>query len=217
MKETVRPHTPCILIVDDHPIVREGIKSLLASASPSPRILEAADGCEAMQTVNAVRVEIVVVDLEIPGIDGFQLMDHLARCPFPPRIVVYTMHEEPWTVVRLQEKKVDAIVLKGDNPMEIVTAVESVKAGLSYYSQRYVSLIEKSTPILTAREAEVLSLLSNGYSSRQVADLLFVSENTIEYHRKQIFRRLGARNNVHAVSIAMQRGLMPSFPKGDMR
>ena len=206
-----------ILIVDDHPIVREGIKALLASASPTARILEAADGSEAMQMVKIVRIGIVIVDLEIPGIDGFQLIEDLAHRPFPPRIVVYTMHEEPWTIARLQETKVDAIVLKGDNPMEIITAVESANAGLLYYSQRYASLIEKSAPMLTAREAEVLSLLSSGYSSRQVADLLFVSENTIEYHRKQILRRLGARNNVHAVAIAMQRGLMPSFSEREKR
>ncbi len=115
----------CILIVDDHPIVREGIKALLVSASPTTRILEAADGSEALQAVKTTRVGVVIVDLEIPGIDGFQLIEDLARRPFPPRIVVYTMHEEPWTIARLQETKVDAIVLKGDNPMEIVTAVES--------------------------------------------------------------------------------------------
>ncbi len=208
MKETT---SPCILVVDDHPIVREGIKNLLASTYPTAHILEAANGSEAMQTVKTVRVGIAIVDLEIPGIDGFQLTEQLAQRPFPPRIVVYTMHEEPWTVARLQETNADAIVLKGDNPMEIVTAVESAIAGLRYYSQRYASLIEKSMPLLTAREAEVLSLLGNGHSSRQMADRLFVSENTIEFHRKQILRRLGARNIAHAVAIAMQRGLMPTF------
>ncbi len=207
--------SPCILVVDDHPIVREGIKALLASACPAAHVLAAADGSEAMQTVKTVRVDTVIVDLEIPGMDGFLLIEHLAERPFPPRIVVYTMHEEPWTVARLQETKVDAIVLKGDNPMEIVTAVESANVGIPYYSQRYASLVEQSAPMLTAREAEVLALLSRGYSSRQVADRLFVSENTIEYHRKQILRRLGARNNVHAVAIAMQRGLMPSGFLGD--
>ncbi len=201
--------SPCILVVDDHPVVRKGIKTLLSSSASTVHILEAADGNEAIHTVKTVRIGIVIVDLEIPGIDGFQLIENLSQRPFPPHIVVYTMHEEPWTIARLQETNVDAIVLKGDNPMDIVTAVESVSLGLHYYSQRYVSLVENSKPMLTAREVEVLSLLCSGYSSRQVADQLFVSENTIEYHRKQILRRLGARNNVHAVAIAIQRGIVP--------
>ncbi len=208
MKEI--PNT-CILIVDDHPIVREGIKTLLAEGCQSTHIIEAADGNDAILQVKSTRVGIVIVDLELPGIDGFQLIKEMGQRPFPPRIVVYTMHEEPWTIVRLQQTNINAIVLKGDDPKEIVTAVESVKVGLSYYSRRYTSLIEKSTPLLTPREAEVLTLLGSGYSSRQVANQLFVSENTIEYHRKQILRRLGARNNVHAVTIALQKGIIQSF------
>lgn len=203
-----------MLVVDDHPIVREGIKALLASVIPVGHIHEAADGEEAMQIVQTVRIGIAVIDLEIPGISGFQLIEHMRQRPFPPRIVVYTMHEEPWVVARLQETEVDAIVLKGDNPHEIVTAVESVKARLRYYSPRFASLVENSAPLLTLRESEVLSLLAAGHTSHEVADRLFVSENTIEYHRKQILRRLGARNNVQAIAIAMQKGLMP--PSSDI-
>ncbi len=206
-----------ILIVDDHPVVREGIKTLLAASSPAYRYFEAADGSEAMRTVKTLRMDIVIVDLEIPGIDGFQLIEALAQRPFPPRVVVYTMHEEPWTVAQLQEACVSAVVLKGDDPHEIITAVESAQARLPYYSRRYTTLAEKTTSVLTAREAEVLSLLSEGFSSRQVAERLFVSENTIEYHCKQILRRLGARNNVHAATIAIQRGLMPAFPDGEKK
>lgn len=204
-----------ILIVDDHPVVREGIKALLTASSHTYRYFEAADGNEAMQIAKTVRMGIVIVDLEVPGIDGFQLIEALAQRPFPPRIVVYTMHEEPWTIARLQETGVNAVVLKGDDPHEIVTAVESAQARLPYYSRRYTSFAEQATPVLTAREAEVLSLLSEGFSSRQVAERLFVSENTIEYHCKQILRRLGARNNVHAATIAIKRGLMPPFPAGE--
>lgn len=200
-----------ILIVDDHPIVREGIRALLSSAIPNIRILEATDGNEAMQQVKSNKVDIVIVDLEIPGIDGFQLIATIAQRPFAPRIIVYTMHEEPWTIARLQQSKVNAIVLKGDNPKEIITAVESVKASLPYYSQRYAQLIEQNEPALTSREVEVLLLLSQGYSSHQIADNLFVSENTIEYHRKQILRRLDARNNVHAITIAIQKGIIPKY------
>ncbi len=203
-----------MLVVDDHPIVREGIKALLASVIPVGHIHEAADGEEAMQIVQTVRIGIAVIDLEIPGISGFQLIERMRQRPFPPRIVVYTMHEEPWVVARLQETEVDAIVLKGDNPREIVTAVESVKARLRYYSPRFASLVENSAPLLTLRESEVLSLLAAGHTSHEVADRLFVSENTIEYHRKQILRRLGARNNVQAIAIAMQKGLMP--PSSDI-
>ena len=206
-----KPINTSILIVDDHPIVREGIRTLLTSAIPHINIYEATEGQEALQHVKAKKTDIVIVDLEIPGIDGFQLIETIAVRPFAPRIIVYTMHEEPWTIVKLQQSKVNAIVLKGDNPTEIITAVESVKARLPYYSQRYASLIELNQPALTQREVEVLILLSKGFSSHQIADTLFVSENTIEYHRKQILRRLEARNNVHAITIALQKGIIPPF------
>lgn len=127
MKE---PTSINILIIDDHPVVREGIKTLLAASSPAYRYFEAADGSEAMRTVKTQRMDIVIVDLEIPGIDGFQLIEALAQRPFPPRVVVYTMHEEPWTVAQLQEACVSAVVLKGDDPHEIITAVESAQARL---------------------------------------------------------------------------------------
>lgn len=200
--------SPRILVIDDHPIVRAGISALLAGTTNSP-IEEAATGAEAVDTVNSKTIDIAIADLELPDMNGMSLINLLHNCRNTPRIVVYTMHEEPWTIGELQKANVDAVVLKGDDPYELNIAVESVKIGLSYMSARFQTMSAKNGRRLTERETEVLALMCDGMSSRQIAERLFVSENTVEYHRKQIMRRIGAKNNVQAVSIALHEGLLP--------
>ena len=119
------------------------------------------------------------------------------------------MHEEPWIIDELQDANVDAIVLKGDDPYELQMAVESVKIGIGYYSSRFKKCADNAPGRLTEREKEVLQMMCDGMSSKLIAENMCVSENTVEYHRKQILRRIGAKNNVQAVSIALKEGLLP--------
>lgn len=109
--------------------------------------------------------------------------------------------------LELPDAKASAIVLKGEDTMELQTAVESVTAGMPYFSQRFLTLADVSYG-LSDRATEVLSLIAMGLSSREIAQRIFVSENTVEYHRKLILRCLDAKNNAHAVSIAIARGLL---------
>ncbi len=197
-----------ILVVDDHPIVRKGIAALLCHTTTAT-IAEASCAAEAIDISRKQSVDIAVIDLELPDANGLQLITRL-RCTMPKtRFVVYTMHEEPWIIDELQDANVDAIVLKGDDPYELQMAVESVKIGIGYYSSRFKKCADNAPGHLTEREKEVLQMMCDGMSSKLIAEKMCVSENTVEYHRKQILRRIGAKNNVQAVSIALKEGLLP--------
>lgn len=197
-----------ILVVDDHPIVRKGIAALLCHTTAAT-IAEASCVAEAIDISRKQSVDIAVIDLELPDANGLQLITRL-RCTMPKmRFVVYTMHEEPWIIDELQDANVDAIVLKGDDPYELQMAVESVKIGIGYYSSRFKKCADNAPGHLTEREKEVLQMMCDGMSSKLIAEKMCVSENTVEYHRKQILRRIGAKNNVQAVSIALKEGLLP--------
>lgn len=197
-----------ILVVDDHPIVRKGIAALLCHTTAAT-IAEASCAAEAIDISRKQSVDIAVIDLELPDANGLQLITRL-RCTMPKmRFVVYTMHEEPWIIDELQDANVDAIVLKGDDPYELQMAVESVKIGIGYYSSRFKKCADNAPGHLTEREKEVLQMMCDGMSSKLIAEKMCVSENTVEYHRKQILRRIGAKNNVQAVSIALKEGLLP--------
>lgn len=207
MNKTIE-HSARILVVDDHPIVRKGIAALLCHTTAAT-IAEASCAAEAIDISRKQSVDIAVIDLELPDANGLQLITRL-RCTMPKmRIVVYTMHEEPWIIDELQDANVDAIVLKGDDPYELQMAVESVKIGIGYYSSRFKKCADNAPGRLTEREKEVLLMMCDGMSSKLIAEKMCVSENTVEYHRKQILRRIGAKNNVQAVSIALKEGLLP--------
>lgn len=207
MNKTIE-HSARILVVDDHPIVRKGIAALLCHTTAAT-IVEASCAAEAIDISRKQSVDIAVIDLELPDANGLQLITRL-RCTMPKmRFVVYTMHEEPWIIDELQDANVDAIVLKGDDPYELQMAVESVKMGIGYYSSRFKKCADNAPGHLTEREKEVLQMMCDGMSSKLIAEKMCVSENTVEYHRKQILRRIGAKNNVQAVSIALKEGLLP--------
>ena len=207
MNKTIE-HSARILVVDDHPIVRKGIAALLCHTTAAT-IAEASCAAEAIDISRKQSVDIAVIDLELPDANGLQLITRL-RCTMPKmHFVVYTMHEEPWIIDELQDANVDAIVLKGDDPYELQMAVESVKIGIGYYSSRFKKCADNAPGRLTEREKEVLQMMCDGMSSKLIAEKMCVSENTVEYHRKQILRRIGAKNNVQAVSIALKEGLLP--------
>ena len=207
MNKTIE-HSARILVVDDHPIVRKGIAALLCHTTTAT-IAEASCAAKAIDISRKQSIDIAVIDLELPDANGLQLITRL-RCTMPKmRFVVYTMHEEPWIIDELQDANVDAIVLKGDDPYELQMAVESVKMGIGYYSSRFKKCADNAPGHLTEREKEVLQMMCDGMSSKLIAEKMCVSENTVEYHRKQILRRIGAKNNVQAVSIALKEGLLP--------
>ena len=203
---------PRLIIIDDHPIVARGAADLL-SPLLGAECTCAHSGQEALSLVkSALRAHpytLVIVDLELPDMSGTSLISRLRRLAPALRFMVYTMHEQIWVVRELEELQVDAIIFKSEATTSLQLAAEACINGFTYRSPRYQAL-QAQTPVslLSERELDILQLMSHGQTSRAIAERLCLSENTIEYHRKRMMRKLGTDNVVELILRAQRQGFL---------
>lgn len=198
-----------ILIVDDHPIVLKGIHALLSSSFPRAGILDAAGVEEAEEILVRHDVDIMITDLDLNGESGTTLIRHVRDIRPATQVVVYTMHEEPWSVSEIDSMDVEAVVMKSDSAGELLTAVGSLLDGRGYYSATFSRLLgsQKRQPDrLSCRETQVVDLTAAGLSSADIALQLGISVNTVEFHRRRIMQKLGVSNAAEMVNRAMELG-----------
>lgn len=198
-----------ILIVDDHPIVLKGIHALLSSSFPRASILDAAGVGEAEEIIVRHDVDIMITDLDLNGESGTTLIRHVRDIRPATQVVVYTMHEEPWSVSEIDSMDVEAVVMKSDSAGELLTAVGSLLDGKGYYSATFSRLLgsQKRQPDrLSCRETQVVDLTAAGLSSADIASQLGISVNTVEFHRRRIMQKLGVSNAAEMVSRATELG-----------
>ena len=204
--------TPRLIIIDDHPIVARGTANLLSPLSGGECTC-AHSGKEALILVqSALRTPpytLAIVDLELPDTSGTSLISSLRHLAPALRIMVYTMHEQIWVVKELEQLQVDAIIFKSEPTTSLQLAAEACISGLTYRSPRYQAL-QAETPVslLSERELDILQLMSYGFTSRAIADRLCLSENTIEYHRKRMMRKLATDNMVELILRAQRQGFL---------
>lgn len=204
---TMEPIT--ILIVDDHPIVLKGIHVLLSSSFPRASIMDAAGVGEAEEILVRHDVDIMITDLDLNGESGTTLIRHVRDIRPATQVVVYTMHEEPWSVSEIDSMDVEAVVMKSDSAGELLTAVGSLLDGKGYYSATFSRLLgsQKRQPDrLSCRETQVVDLTAAGLSSADIALQLGISVNTVEFHRRRIMQKLGVSNAAEMVSRATELG-----------
>lgn len=204
---TMEPIT--ILIVDDHPIVLKGIHALLSSSFPQASIMDAAGVGEAEEILVRHDVDIMITDLDLNGESGTTLIRHVRDIRPATQVVVYTMHEEPWSVSEIDSMDVEAVVMKSDSAGELLTAVGSLLDGKGYYSATFSRLLgsQKRQPDrLSCRETQVVDLTAAGLSSADIASQLGISVNTVEFHRRRIMQKLGVSNAAEMVSRATELG-----------
>lgn len=198
-----------ILIVDDHPIVLKGIHALLSSSFPRASIMDAAGVGEAEEILVRHDVDIMITDLDLNGESGTTLIRHVRDTRPATQVVVYTMHEEPWSVSEIDSMDVEAVVMKSDSAGELLTAVGSLLDGKGYYSATFSRLLgsQKRQPDrLSCRETQVVDLTAAGLSSADIALQLGISVNTVEFHRRRIMQKLGVSNAAEMVSRATELG-----------
>ncbi len=195
-----------ILIVDDHQIVSQGILSLLDAMGFTVGE-HATTSFSAIAAVERRQFDIAVIDLELPDSPGILLMERIRKASPATRIIVYTMHEELWALRDIEESQPDGIVFKSEPPELLKDAVETVCKGSTYHSPHYQALTRGShRPDIGYSAQQVLELLAAGLSSKQIAEKIFRSENTVEYHRKRLMRFFGAANTSQLVIKATQLG-----------
>lgn len=201
-----------LLLVDDHPVILEGIKNIIQSFREIDKIYTASTGEKALEQLSSHTINICIIDIELPDISGFDLIEQI-RSLYPDiRIIIETMHNEIWSIRRMIESEADAIVLKQSDPDELHKAVCAVANGEKYYC-RYVQQYQKdkqpgSDKDLSKRELEVLKYIAKGMKSNEIAEVLYISVNTVEFHRKQIMMKLYARNVSDMISKAIKKGLL---------
>lgn len=200
-----------VLIVDDHPIVAQGIK----------RIVSSIEDVECTEVGNSEQLKLLldstdadfdlcVMDLELPGVDGFELIELLHRQMPHCRILIYTMHDEIWYVARLAQvgmrMYVSGAVSKSAHIDELRLAIQQIKGGGEYFSEAFLRLTQRekgdnlSVPRLSNREYEVIVLLSKGLSTTEIADRLFLSVNTIQTYRRRLLDKFQAKNVAELIS-----------------
>jgi DNA-binding NarL/FixJ family response regulator len=207
-----------ILVVDDHPIVRDGLAAVLGTQPDLQVAGEAGNGVEALRRVEELQPDVMLLDLGMPGLDGVGVLQQLRAGGSSLPVIVFTAFDTDERIVEAVRAGARGYLLKGAPRAELFAAIRIVHEGGSLLQPLIASkLIQHMAqpgtsrqPIesLTARELEVLQLLAEGQTNRQIADRLVVTERTVKFHVSSILAKLGAGNRTEAVALANQRGLV---------
>ena len=204
-----------ILVADDHPMLREGLVAVLSTQPDFDIIGEAADGAEVVRLAEALRPHVILLDLEMPDVDGVAALEGLRAAVSEARAIVFTAYDTDERILRSLRAGARGYLLKGASRQEIFAAVRSVHAGGSLLEPGVTTRLldhvreggEQTEP-LTPRELEVLALISEGLHNSEIAGRLFVTERTVKFHVSSILAKLGADNRTEAVALAARRGLI---------
>ncbi len=219
-----------ILLADDHPIVREGLRAVLETQPDFEVVAESADGEETLRQVTLLQPDMLLLDLEMPILDGVEVIRRLRQQPpsrVIPRVIVFTAFDNDERIIHAIQAGADGYLLKGAPREEIFNAIRITLQGGSLLQPVVASKLlrhvgqQKSRPpqtqptthmppieMLTERELEVLRLLAQGMPNKEIAAQLVISERTAKFHVSSIMGKLGATNRTEAVSLAAQRGLL---------
>jgi DNA-binding NarL/FixJ family response regulator len=204
-----------ILVVDDHPIVRDGLIAILGTQPDFQVIGKAGTGVEAVQLSEQLRPDVLLLDLEMPEMDGVEALRRLRESGSPVRAIVFTAFDTDERIVGAVQAGAQGYLLKGAPREEIFTAIRVVHAGGSLLQPvvaskllRQVSHNDNNSEELTPRESRVLQLLAQGLQNKEIAAELVITERTVKFYVSSILSKLGAGNRTEAVTIAVQRGLV---------
>lgn len=199
-----------VVVVDDHPVVRDGIKGMLSQDDRLVVVGEAADGAEALAVVSKVRPDVVVMDLRMPGTDGVTAIRALRAAGDPASILVLTTYDTDRDIRTAVDAGADGYLLKATPRAELVDAVLRAAAGHTVLGPTAAAslMARRRDTDLTERELQVLTAIARGGTNREVARELLVSEATVKTHLLRLYPKLGVRDRAAAVRVAFERGLL---------
>ena len=199
-----------ILSVEDHPVFREGLSTIIGSQPDLVLVAQAANAVEAVAEFRRHRPDVTLMDLRLPGANGTDTLVAI-RGEFPQaRIIMLTTSDSDGEIQRALRAGAAAYVLKSMPKNELLDVIRSVHAGKRHVPPEVAARLAEhiGEANLTARELEVLRLIRDGYRNKQIADQLAIAETTVNFHIKNLVDKLGANDRTHAVIIAVRRGLL---------
>jgi DNA-binding NarL/FixJ family response regulator len=199
------------LIVDDHEVVREGLRLSLSRASHIRVIGEASDGASAVELAVRRKPDVVIMDVRMPGMDGLEATKLLIQRAPESKVLIFTAFSERSLLSRGLESGAKGYVLKEAPHQTLVRAIEKVAQGEGYVDPALMPAFlsgKESTDMLTTREREILQLLADGMSNADVAGRLFISQETVKSHVRHILTKLEADTRTHAVAIALREAII---------
>jgi len=199
-----------ILIVDDHPVVRIGLTSMLSTQENFAVVGAASTGEEALALLAQSAPDIMLLDLRMPGMNGLDVLHAIHDGGSPPRVIVLTSFETDEDVYRAVQAGAHGYLLKSTMQNEMIAAIRSVAAGKRHIPPRIASRLAQrmSRPALTGRELEILQMLAKGLTNKEIGTVFQISGNTARNHVNNIIEKLEVSDRTEAVSIAIQQGLI---------
>jgi DNA-binding NarL/FixJ family response regulator len=202
-----------ILVVDDHPVVREGLVAMLSTVEDFEVVGEAAEGVSAVTTAIKQRPDVVLMDIELPPTDGIEALQEIAKRAPGSKVLVFSAFDSEDRILRAVQAGALGYVLKGVPREELFGAIRTVATGGSHLQPAVAAKLMQRlngshAPLLTARQLEVVGMLARGATNKDVARSIGVGERTVKYHVAGVFERLGAANRTEAVAIAVRLGLI---------
>jgi DNA-binding NarL/FixJ family response regulator len=202
-----------VLIVDDHPVVRDGLRGILSADDRFDVVGEAANGAQAITLAEAARPDVVLMDLRMPEVDGVTAITELSRRGVPSRILVLTTYDTDSDVLPAIEAGATGYLLKDAPREELFRAVEAAARGQAVLSPAVATRLmgqmrAPAAESLSQRELEVLNLIARGCTNREAAAQLFISEATVKTHLLHVYAKLGVNDRAAAVAVAYERGLL---------
>ena len=207
-----------VLLADDHNLVRAGVRKILEVHPEVEVVGEVGDGEAALKALDMTPTDVLVLDITMPGMDGFEVLRHARRKHPGLKVVVLTMHASPEYVARAIREGADGYLLKDSAVQDLVAAIAAVMQGGTYCSppiQKELTAILRAerpagSPLdqLTAREREVLRLVAEGLSTKEIASRLSISTRTVETHRAHLMRKLGLRSVARLTQFAIKVGML---------
>jgi DNA-binding NarL/FixJ family response regulator len=206
-----------IVVADDHVLFRQGLKGILGGAADLEVVGEAGDGLELLNLLNANKLDpdLVILDISMPNLRGIEVTREIKTIHPNVKILIVTMHKDKEYLLQSLAAGADGYFLKKDADTELFAAIEKIRSGKNYVSPHLSEELADdweqiragfTKPLLTMREKEVLKLIADGKSNKEIADLLFVSVHTVERHRANIMEKLNLKKTADLVKYAIQKG-----------
>lgn len=207
-----------VILADDHSMIREGLKQLLEITGDVEVIGEAADGIECLNLLKKVKADILLLDINMPNMNGLQVLEKISKMQTPIKVLILTVHNEIEYLIKAIDIGVDGYLLKDAGSAELKKAVLSIYQGEKYIQPELTpllnqKLVEKESDLdklhsLTKREVQILKLIAEGLFNKEIGDRLDISERTVKNHVFNLFKKIGAADRTQAAVFAIRNNVV---------